>query len=215
MRIGLIPVKELVQAKARLATALDDQDRRELALALYRDVLAATLACPALDAVAVTSRDREALSLAAEAGATALVESGGLNEALTSASQELAERGATRVVVLAADLPFADPASIATVAQADAEIVIVPSRDGGTNALALPPGAIDFRFGSESARRHKEAAHAAGLRSQRLELPALAFDIDTPDDLRRLRETLDAGPAVGRHTLATFERWQIAAGDRA
>ncbi len=64
MRIALIPVKELSQAKARLAPVLDGERRRELALALYRDVLAAALACPALDGVAVVSRDRDALALA-------------------------------------------------------------------------------------------------------------------------------------------------------
>ena len=101
MRIALIPVKELSQAKARLAPVLDGERRRELALALYRDVLAAALACPALDGVAVVSRDRDALTLAVEAGAEGLPEPGGLNEALTSASQTMPKRGVHPLVVLA------------------------------------------------------------------------------------------------------------------
>ncbi len=213
MRIALIPVKELSQAKARLAPVLDGERRRELALALYRDVLAAALACPALDGVAVVSRDRDALTLAVEAGAEGLPEPGGLNEALTSASQTMAERGVDRLVVLAADLPLATPDDIATVAeasaQADADVALVPSEDGGTNALALAPGAIAFRFGPDSARRHLAAADAAGLRSLRLELPTLALDIDTPDDLARLRET---DQAIGRNTLSVYEQLRILEG---
>ena len=209
MRIALIPVKELSQAKARLAPVLDGDRRRELALALYRDVLAAALACPALDGVAVVSRDRDALTLAVEAGAEGLPEPGGLNEALTSASQTMAERGVDRLVVLAADLPLATPDDIATIALADADVALVPSEDGGTNALALSPGAIAFRFGPDSARRHLAAADAADLRSLRLELPTLALDIDTPDDLARLRET---DRAIGRNTLDVYEQLHIIEG---
>ena len=209
MRIALIPVKELSQAKARLAPVLDGERRRELALALYRDVLAAALACPALDGVAVVSRDREALTIAVEAGAEGLPEPGGLNEALTSASQTMAERGIDRLIVLAADLPLATPDDIATIAQADADVALVPSEDGGTNALALAPGAIAFRFGPDSARRHLAAADAADLRSLRLELPTLALDIDTPDDLARLGET---ERAIGRNTLSVYEQLRILEG---
>ena len=209
MRIALIPVKELSQAKARLAPVLDGERRRELALALYRDVLAAALACPALDGVAVVSRDRDALTLAVEAGAEGLPEPGGLNEALTSASRTMAERGIDRLVVLAADLPLAVPNDIAIVAQADADVALVPSEDGGTNALALAPGAIAFRFGPDSARRHLAAADAADLRSLQLELPTLALDIDTPADLARLRET---ERAIGRNTLSVYEQLHILEG---
>ena len=213
MRIALIPVKELSQAKARLAPVLDGERRRELALALYRDVLAAALACPALDGVAVVSRDRDALTLAVEAGAEGLPEPGGLNEALTSASQTMAERGVDRLVVLAADLPLATPDDIAIVAQAsaqaDADVALVPSEDGGTNALALAPGAIAFRFGPDSARRHLAAADAADLRSLRLELPTLALDIDTPDDLARLRDT---DRAIGQNTLSIYKQLHILEG---
>jgi 2-phospho-L-lactate guanylyltransferase len=211
VRFGLIPVKELPRAKARLAPVLDDVGRRELALALFHDVLAAALACPALDGVAVVTRDDDVLSVTAEAGAEGLPEPGGLNEALASASQALAQRGADRLVVLAADLPLVQSDDVATVTQADADVVVVPSGDGGTNALALPSGGIAFRFGPESARRHLAAAREAGLRSLRLDLPALALDIDTPDDLARLRAAVEAGRAVGRNTLATLVRLGLVA----
>ncbi|MCH7838024.1 MAG: hypothetical protein IIC26_05890, partial [Chloroflexi bacterium] len=47
------------------------------------------------------------------------------------------------------------------------------------------------------------------LRSLRLELPTLALDIDTPDDLARLRET---ERAIGRNTLSVYEQLRILEG---
>lgn len=211
VRIALIPVKELSQAKARLAPLLDAAERRELARAMYRDVLAAALACQALDTVAVVSRDEEALSTAQEAGAEGLPEPGGLNEALGAATTALAARGAQRILVLAADLPLATPEELALVLEQEADVVIAAAKDGGTNALALAPGAIPFHFGPNSAQRHREAAASAGLRVVRLHSPTLAFDIDTPDDLRELRAAVDDDRAIGGHTKALF-RARAAAG---
>jgi len=192
LRFALIPVKELSQAKARLAPVLDAAGRRKLALALFRDVLAAALACPAIDGVAVVSRDADVLSIAVEAGAQGLPERGDLNEALTSAAEKLRARGVDRLVVLAADLPLVTAEDIQAVAEADADVVVVPSTDGGTNALALRPGAIAFQFGPKSAQRHLKAAREAGLRTLLLDLPGLGLDIDTPSDLERLRERRNA-----------------------
>lgn len=206
MAYALIPVKELPLAKARLAPVLDDAGRQTLALALFRDVLAAAMACPALDGIAVVTRDRDLLSITEEAGAEGLPEPGGLNEALTSASQTLTGRSVERLVVLAADLPLANADDIETVALADADVVVVRSPDGGTNALALAPGAIPFRFGPDSAQQHVDAAQEAGLRSLRLELPALTLDIDTPEDLARLRATAEEGHGLGAHTAAALEQ---------
>ena len=210
--IALIPMKELSQAKARLAPVLDDDARRELALAMFLDVLEAALACTALDGVVVVTRDAEVLSLARERGAEGMAESGGLNEALSSAVEKLRARGVETVVVLAADLPLANSDAIAAVAQAEADVAVVPSQDGGTNALALPPGAIAFGFGPDSARRHQAAAEDAGLRTLRLDLPALAFDIDTPEDFARLRDIVERSEAVGQNARKLFETISQTAG---
>lgn len=209
VRFALIPVKELAQAKARLAPVLDAAARRRLALAMFRDVLEAALACSALDGVAVVSRDDAVLTLGWVAGAKKLLEPGDLNNALTSAGERLARRGVDRIVVLAADLPLATPEAIEAVALAEAAVAVVRSPDGGTNALALPPGASAFRFGPDSARRHLEAAQQAGLRAVRLDLPELALDIDTPADLSRLRDATSAGRTVGSHTVAALVRFGL------
>ena len=111
--------------------------------------------------------------------------SGGLNAALEAARRRFPE--ARELVVLPADLPLALPQEIRQLAEAaatDPVLVLVPSADGGTNALALsPPGLIPFRFGPDSARRHEDEARRLGVRPLRLSLPSLGLDVDTPADL--------------------------------
>jgi 2-phospho-L-lactate guanylyltransferase len=201
--VALIPVKDLDQAKARLAPVLDGAARRELVLAMLHDVLAAATGCSAIDSVAVVTRDPLVLALAASLGAEGLPEAGDLNEALDAAARRVGLRGVTRVAVIAADLPFARAEGIAPVIEDGAAVALVPSKDGGTNALACAPGAFGFAFGPDSAARHVAAAHAAGLRAARLALPDLVLDIDTPEDLESLRSEIDR---AGTHTRAALER---------
>ena len=197
MPTALIPVKGLSDAKARLAPVLDDDARRQLVLALFHDVVAACLACPAIESVAAVTRDRDVAAAAREAGADVLRERGGLNVALMSAANTSAERGDTRVVIVAADIPFISAGDLATVTNAGADVVVVPSRDGGTNALAFRPGSMPLQFGPDSARLHEEVAGRLGLTVERLELQELAFDIDTPEDLGELARRVAGGRTLG------------------
>jgi 2-phospho-L-lactate guanylyltransferase len=206
--VALIPVKELSQAKARLSPVLDAAGRRALALAMFGDVLRAALACDALDGVAVVSRDEEVLAAARGAGAEGMAEPGGLNEALDSAAKALAGRGVERVVIIAADLPLAMSDSIASALATGAAVAIAESRAGGTNILAMPPGAFSLQFGPDSARRHTRAAKEAGLSICRLDAPELALDIDTPGDLSRLR-AMSVRPGQAHHTEAALRNLRL------
>jgi 2-phospho-L-lactate guanylyltransferase (CobY/MobA/RfbA family) len=66
--------------------------------------------------------------------------------------------------------------------------------------MALAPGAVAFRYGPDSARLHAGAADGAGLRAVTLDVPELAFDVDAPADLARLRELVAGGGAIGAET---------------
>ena len=126
----------------------------------------------------------------------------GMAGACGAAVAELARRGAARVLILPADLPFADAATIADLASAPGPgIVMVTDRRGdGTNALLLdPPGAIAPAFGTDSASAHRAAAAAAGVRLTLAALPALQFDLDTADDLAELAALLAAGDPLTDH----------------
>ena len=64
-------------------------------------------------------------------------------------------------------------------------MLVVPDRHGtGTNALVLdPPDAIEPSFGPDSCQRHQRLAGASGVHCEVVEVPSLALDVDTPDDL--------------------------------
>lgn len=191
MHACLVPVKELAHAKERLAPLLDRADRRRLVLAMLADVLDAAKASDALDLTAVVSRDDEALAAARHAGALPFEEPDGLwglNAALEFARLQI--QNADRLLVLPCDVPLLAPAEVASLLDAVARapaVALVPSSNGGTNALAISPAdLIPFRFGRRSASAHEQEALRAGANFRRLDLPRLALDIDTPADLFRL-----------------------------
>ena len=72
----------------------------------------------------------------------------------------------------------------------ESSVVISPDRDRtGTNALLLrPPDALPFAFGIGSYEAHVRAARERDLDVRVCERSHLAFDLDTADDLARLKE---------------------------
>lgn len=204
MRAALIPVKQLSEAKMRLAPALDATLRAELALAMLTDVIEACTAAQRFDMIAVVSGDSEVFWRAREAGAKPIAEPAtlsGLNEGLTFAQRYLARRvAADELLILPADIPLATAGDIAAVIDALAEAprraAIVRARDGGTNALAMRPAeAVPMRFGPASADAHLSAAADAGIEAVELALERIAFDVDGPDDLAALPD-LPVGAAT-------------------
>lgn len=188
---ALVPAKALVEAKGRLAGALSEAERRELALAMLEDVLAALKAVPAIDTIAVVSPDDDVLTLAESLGATTVVEPPnvrGINQALSLAFNVMSPISEVLLVVLA-DVPEITPADVQAALDVLPErgVVICPSYDKGTSLLAMrPPGVIPFRFGPQSFALHKREAAARSIPAEVLRIERLARDIDTPDDLRGL-----------------------------
>jgi 2-phospho-L-lactate guanylyltransferase len=74
---------------------------------------------------------------------------------------------------------------------AGAGALLVPSKEGtGTNALVrTPPGIFGTRFGGRSLTRHVLAAEHLRVGCEIVPNPRLAFDVDTPEDLRALAAT--------------------------
>ncbi len=187
---ALVPVKAAAAGKERLADALSPSARAALVEAMLRDVVAALRAAPAIHDVWVTSPDAAMLALARSAGARPLPEppgTRGLNGALAAAIAHLAGAGAGAVLVVQGDLPGITPAAVAALlvpAPPSPCVRAVPTADGGTSALLLcPPAAIAPAFGPESFARHAAAAARAGVPFARVDLPALARDLDRPEDL--------------------------------
>jgi len=158
---------------------------------LLDNLLAVVSGVDILAKIIVVSQDDSAVrSIAYRHGVSVLQEvDSGLNAALTQASEYAREHGADSVLALPADLPLITAREIYQLYwlasdSPDQQMVIVPSRDGGTNALLLrPPGGIDFAFGLDSCQKHCDKAIAAGIPYTVWQSPALAVDVDRPTDL--------------------------------
>lgn len=162
---AVLPVKELVHAKSRLA--LPDPDRRRLALAFARDTLSAVLAAGRVDAAVVVTSDAEvAESLrATDPDRVRVVPDGGAGLGGAVRRGVLAahtDRPGTAVCVVPADLPCLRPGDVDRVlASAGDRGAFVPDLSRtGTTLLVLPPEhAVTVRYGPGSADKHA----AAGL----------------------------------------------------
>jgi 2-phospho-L-lactate/phosphoenolpyruvate guanylyltransferase len=155
----LVPLKALGRAKSRLAAALSAEERAELMLSLLERVMGAI-------------RDDRGLAW---------------NDALAAAAEQVVR--APLMAVISADLPLLRADEVEELLEATPErgIAIARAFDGGTNAVSMrPPGLVRTRFGE----RASAAVHAGlGVDHVILDLPSLAFDLDTPEDLARMHAT--------------------------
>lgn len=193
--VAIVPVKPLALAKGRLSTRLSPAQRRRLVLTMLQDVLAALAPVRAIAKTLVVTADPDVADAAARAGVRIVTErqAQGLNQAVEHGLQQAVRLGATRALVLPADLPFATSDEIARLVAAGAdstraELAMVPAADGdGTNALLIsPPGIITPSFGPGSFLAHLGQALARRVDVRVLHLAGLALDIDRPQDLARL-----------------------------
>ena len=180
----LVPVKRLDGAKSRLSDALDAGGRAEL----VREMLAHVLDVVKEAGVGpVTVVSSEPLEL----DGVPRFDDRGLpwNEALAAAMDEVVEEPV--VIVVAADLPRLTSQELHSFVAATPAygLAIARAHDGGTNAISMrPPGSVPTHFGEpESASVHERAACLAGGDAHVLDLPGLAFDVDTPEDLATWR----------------------------
>lgn len=190
---GVLPVKDLADAKSRLAPLLTPEERRTLFPLMVEDVLSALATTRGLAGVLVLTRDTGAAALAQRYGARVEPEpeNAGQSAAVTRAARLLAKEGAEGIVQLPGDVPLATAAEIEAVLAhhgAAPAVTLVPAHDRrGSNCVAVsPPGLIAFRFGNDSFLPHLAEAEAAGVEARVLEMPGIALDVDTPEDLARL-----------------------------
>lgn len=194
---AIIPVKHLGGAKSSLSRVLDPEHRQRLVLAMLADMLNAIHQASSISGAAVVSSDKKVLKFARLHGAVDIVDHApDLNGALKLAIKHVLELGATSVLILPGDLPLlktADVENLNSMATAQRDVVIAPSKANGTNALLLkPPDIIDLRFGGESFPLHVAEATKVGVRPRIYRSPTVAFDVDEPADLLKV-ETLGMG----------------------
>jgi 2-phospho-L-lactate guanylyltransferase len=179
----LVPLKRLDRAKSRLAEALTAAERAALMRTLLDRVVEAIQAA-GIHRITVVTSERLAHDVAATWHDGELP----WNEALTTAIEEVVAEDV--VAVISADLPFLRPGDVTALIEATPVRGVAVGRavDAGTNAVSMrPPGVLPTQFGEPaSAALHAASARARQLACVTLDLPGLAFDVDTPEDLERM-----------------------------
>ncbi len=188
---AIVPIKRFDQAKKRLADVLTAAHRKNLMLAMARDVLTALHQASQLVGILLVSRAAEAGSLAAPFAARRFAESPAANlpKALTEARDHaVAELGAKALFIVPADVPLISGAEIDRLILAHKTVTLLPDHaQVGTNGLiCTPPDAIPLVFDGKSFKAHAAHAGNAGFVPRIVLDSGFALDIDTPDDLVRL-----------------------------
>jgi 2-phospho-L-lactate guanylyltransferase len=209
---AILPVKRFGGAKARLGDELSGGTRRALAEAMVTDVLMALRRTDAVHEVLLVTAEPAAEAIGRGYGASVVhddAEAGQSAAAKIGIARAL-EAGATRALLVPGDCPALDPAELAALLERGPQhgLTIVPDRHGsGTNALLLtPPDAIEPAFGPGSRERHEAAAAAAGVPYSVEDVPTLALDVDTADDLVALRQALAERRGGAAHTRGMLSR---------
>ena len=182
--LAIVPVKGLDGAKTRLAPLLSADERARLVVEMLDGVLAACAEAGAIGRTLLVTPDprlaREGLDVLEDSGT-------GHADALELALAD--PRAANGALVIMADCPLVTAESLDALAREARPLALAPARDGGVNALALSPvNGFRPRFGVPVETTLAEA-QAAGLEPVVVDDPALALDVDCPEDYERLLAT--------------------------
>ena len=187
---AVVPMKDTTNSKFRLRDALSKKLRRQLALAMFEDVLATLTGCRGLAGIIVVTPDVAVMGRAAAYGADFITDGAreGQTGAVTAAARRLAREGKGAMLTIPGDVPLVTPEEIAQIIAAHdrtPDFIIAPAHDErGSNAiLCSPPDAVPLKFGDDSFLPHLEGARQAGLEPKILRLPGLGLDIDNPANL--------------------------------
>jgi 2-phospho-L-lactate guanylyltransferase len=188
----LIPVKNKLHAKQRLAQLLSPEERFQLAQAMLEDVLDAVAAVPERPPVSLVTSDDHARALALRHG-FAIIEDhddDGETAAIEMATRVCAGRGDPWTLVIPGDAPLATADEISQVLRSAPEKGSVLASDHkhfGSNAvLRAPADLFPLRFGDHSFAPHLRAAEATGFPVVQLRLRGLGLDIDRAEDVQML-----------------------------
>jgi 2-phospho-L-lactate/phosphoenolpyruvate guanylyltransferase len=212
--LAVVPIKTLSAAKQRLAGALATGARASLAQAMFSDVLASLRRSQRVEAIAVVTADVVANAVAHGERVTVLPDErqDGQSPAAMIGIRYAVATGFERVVLVPGDTPLLNAAELDELldtCEADELAAgIVPDRHGtGTNALVLnPPDAMEPSFGPGSLERHMDIATEVGAARRRIDVPSLALDVDTPEDLTALTEVLDERRSIAPRTRGALRQ---------
>ena len=196
MHYTIIPIKSLKDGKKRLESFLSPSERRELVLALLKDVLIAATGSELSDHTLLVTHDSQIIETASKWNLpklTFLLEPSaeGTNHAVQFARNWCLSESASSILIIPADIPLVKAHEIdelIKLGRTDKSIILVPSqRKDGTNALYLkPPDIIEVWYGPDSFQKNLKTISELNLPHKIIDIPSFALDIDLKEDLERL-----------------------------
>lgn len=190
---AIIPFKK-EGAKSRLVGFLNEDEREELALCMLKDVLVAVSESKigVVEVISTGSKkgiinDLFMLDLKPKLKVDVIDDERGLNEVLNEAIIKEREP----LLILMADIPLTTPRSINEIiahdVNKDVDVVIVPGRNGGTNALFLRrPQTFTVSYYGMSYLKHIKTAKERNLNLAVYDSFFIGTDIDEVEDLVEL-----------------------------
>jgi 2-phospho-L-lactate guanylyltransferase len=193
---AVVPVKEIVGAKTRLAGGYAPEFRRGLARAMLEDVLHALSNVAELAGVAVVTVDPTATELAVNYGATIFEEGArdGHTGAVMAAARRLVREGRGGMLTVPGDIPFITSHEVSHLFALHLPapaFTIVPAHDRrGSNAIMMTPAnAVPLAFGDDSFLPHLAAARRLGIEPTIVNAPGIGLDVDNPQDIAMLMQS--------------------------
>ncbi|MDQ3728509.1 MAG: 2-phospho-L-lactate guanylyltransferase [Actinomycetota bacterium] len=212
----ILPVKRFARAKTRVVETIGPPGRAAILRAMLADVLVALDAAREVERVVMVTGEGRAEKVAMERAKRSPTPlevlrdptDHGHSEAATLGIVRAKALGATCTALLPGDCPLLDSGELdAALAEfSEGTVGVATDRHGtGTNMLVLSPAdAIGPAFGPGSRERHLDRAQRAGYEAKLLDVPSLALDLDTPDDLETLSSLLSKDPDRAPITAAAL-----------
>ena len=180
---AVIPVSKFTDAKTRLSPKLTPLERENLLKSMLKDVIGVLNG--SVDNIIVISSDDDVLNFVNELGVETFKERGvtDLNGALTQAIQHYSN-SCSNIFIVPSDVPLIKKNHVKEILNRKHEfdVVIAPSKGGGTNAL-LCPTSFCVKFGDYSFFEHIDEAELRGLSHSIYDSFYLSLDVNTAEDL--------------------------------
>ncbi|MBR0471590.1 MAG: 2-phospho-L-lactate guanylyltransferase [Methanosphaera sp.] len=188
--IAIIPVSCFEDSKTRLSPFLSPSERIELLKVMLKDIV--IVIRKQVDEIFIVSRDDNVKTYADELNVNFIREKvyddDFLNHALNDAIKDVKGRfPCNDILILPSDIPLIKEEHVATLHSMDNDLIISPSKGGGTNLLCFN-NEFDFHacFGDMSYFKHINLASELGMSINLIESFYVSLDMNTPEDLGEL-----------------------------
>ena len=188
--VCIIPVSSFDSSKTRLSPFLSENERISLLKVMLDDIV--DVVRDLVVDIIFVSRDENIYDYALELGVSFVKEKEHeddmLNNALLDAIATVRDNYVDHdILIIPSDIPLIKQEHIASVQNFESDLIISPSKGGGTNLLCFNCD-FDFvpLFGDMSYFRHIEEALTSGMSINLIESFYLSLDINNPEDLGEL-----------------------------